>query len=129
MVDAPKQTHGTDEYNMLELARSGVFPNNSPSKRPQHDKSVEDHMFDRKNNGDAFCERIRQQVGISSAYYVNVMGISGGITLWRINDVRVTVKAVTQNIIDCAVKMSDQPNPILITWVYVDAYLQRRKQN
>lgn len=57
-------------------------------------------------DGDAFCERIQEQV--SSAYYVNPKGISGGIVLcWR-DDVFVAVKATTQNIIDYEVTSRTQ---------------------
>lgn len=52
-------------------------------------------------SGDAFYERIQEQVWMSSAYYVNLMGVPGGMVLrWR-DDVRVIVRTSTQNIIDC----------------------------
>lgn len=33
-------------------------------------------------NGDSFCKRIREQVGMSSAYNVNLRSISRGLALW-----------------------------------------------
>lgn len=79
-------------------------------------------------NEDAFRERIREQVGMDSAYYVKLKGISRGITLWWRDDVSVTLKATTQNITDCEVKMIDHPNSTLLTWVYADVDLRKRKQ-
>lgn len=80
-------------------------------------------------NGDAYCERIRNQVGMEKAFYVEPVGRSGGMALWWNEDTDVQILFANQQIIDTKVQMKNEYVPICMTWIHADTDEQRRNQN
>lgn len=82
-----------------------------------------------KKNGVTLCDRIREQVRMENPYYVNLRGMSGGLTLWWRDGTDIIVRTATHNILKCEMNLRNQLNPSLMTWVYADVDPQKRRPN
>lgn len=67
-----------------------------------------------------FCDRLRRETGMDQALYVNPVGISGGITIWWMNDMTLTFSHISKNIIDCEAQLGLNGGTTKITWIYGD---------
>lgn len=112
----------TNEYDLLELSGFGIFPDNSSSALKYINRGYKPDIIClvETKNGSNFCERIREQIGMDHAYYVEPQGLSGGLALWWTNEVNMTILGANQNYMDCVIRTQNMPVPMWVTWVYVD---------
>lgn len=75
---------------------------------------------------ETYYERIRREVGMEFASYVNPIGISGGLPLWWSREVKVCILGKDRNFIDFKVSSGLFGRDFLITWVYDDPEFTRR---
>lgn len=71
-------------------------------------------------NGGAFCERIKNKVGMDYVFYVEPSGTSGGLALWWREDTHVQIVGACPNFMDIVVHVKGQRMHVYITWVYAD---------
>lgn len=78
---------------------------------------------------DTYYEKIRIEVAMKHAEYVNPTGIRGGLTVWWTREVNVIILGNERNVIDCRVSSGLFGANIFITWVYGDPDFSRRIRN
>lgn len=78
---------------------------------------------------EAFCERIRVEIGMANSMYVNARGNSGDLELWWRSDVSVEFKQIKKNIIYSSVSLERDGEPMFIAWIYGDQEYGKRTHN
>lgn len=62
---------------------------------------------------------------MSQAFYVEPVGISGGLTIWWSNDVPISFSHISKNLVDGEVQLGFGGAKMKITWVYGDSVYSR----
>lgn len=76
-----------------------------------------------------FCEKIRREVGMDKAHYVESNGIRGGLVLWWREESTIDVLYQDRNIIDCKTTLGNHARMIHITWVYGNLIFEQILKN
>lgn len=116
----------TISWNCQGLGSSVTIPKMKDLNRKYHLELI--FLMETKN-GDSFCERIQEQVGMDGAFYIEMSGICGDLALWWRYNVRIQILKVSLHMIDTNVTNSHDGNLIYMTWEHADIDEHLRNQN
>lgn len=72
-------------------------------------------------NGVTFCDRIKEQAVMDMVFYVESIGIAGGLALWWRNEVMVQFINSNENMIDIEARFQQDGELAHITWVHTNS--------
>lgn len=76
---------------------------------------------------EAYCERIRREVGFDRAEYMNPIGASWGLALWWSKEINISMN--DKNVMDTTISSAWLGRDVLVTWIYGDPNQARRTIN
>lgn len=66
---------------------------------------------------------------MNKAMYVNPVGLSGGLAIWWTNEVGISFKHISKNVVDNEVQIGANGSKFHISWIYGDPDFRRRAMN
>ncbi|KAK9035692.1 hypothetical protein V6N11_077725 [Hibiscus sabdariffa] len=73
-----------------------------------------------------YLEKIRMRMKLDNAFYVEPIGIAGGLALWWNNEVKLSVLHHDKNLIDTVISINGEPE-WFGTFIYAPAYEEEKQ--
>lgn len=91
VVPVSKQLQVVNEYTVLELSGSGSSLTIRHLKDLTRGYNPDIICLTETKNGSAFCERIREQIGMNKVHYIEPRGRSRGLALWWTDEIDIKI--------------------------------------